>query len=299
LKRHYVFGLVLSLAAAACGARRKPSAEAAAKAPELSEALRPAFMAKALHRLGGVHFHGTTRLAVEPSAVPADVTTTTDVFLDRGGNYRLHEENDRDGGRDVVLYGRELAVALRYGRMIRRVAEEPEPSRLLEQALGGPSTVYDLVGERARVTRAGSELYGGAKATVFELALGDGGGAPARPARADEAGDAAAGGLAAWRSSATLEAASGRAAIDDATGALVKADLTARFSTTSGGKAVKGTIEVHTSLSDMASTPTIARPPAEDLALRQRTVPEQHELLRGLAEARPPAEPARRKAGSK
>ena len=29
-------------------------------------------------------------------------------------------------------YGRELAVALRYGKMIRRIAEEPEPSRMLE-----------------------------------------------------------------------------------------------------------------------------------------------------------------------
>ena len=70
----------------------------------------------------------------------------------------------------VVLYGRELSVALRYGRMIRRVAEEPEPRRLLEQGLGGPGAVFDLSAPHARVTAVGSELYGASKATVFEVA---------------------------------------------------------------------------------------------------------------------------------
>ena len=58
----------------------------------------------------------------------------------------------------------------------------------------------------------------------------------------------------------------------------------------------QGTIDVHTALSDVASLPPVQRPAAEELVLRQRTVPEARELLRGLAEPnhRAPAPPKER-----
>ena len=56
---------------------------------------------------------------------------------------------------------------------------------------------------------------------------------------------------------------------------------------------MQGTVEVSTLLSDIASTAPIERPNAEDLAMRQRTLPEQRELLRGLGQARAAAEPPR------
>jgi hypothetical protein len=257
--------------------------------------------------MGGAHFHGVARLRASPVAAAAepapgdrpalatDVTTTTDIWVDRGGNYRMHEENDRDGGREVVLYGRELSVALRYGKMIRRVAEEPEPRRLLEQGLGGPGAVFDLCASHARVTPVGSELYGGAKATVFEVALGDGSPVSERKeVVARMPGTPPLAGLRAWRSSASFEAVSGRVAIDDATGAIMKADLAVRFSAKAEGGPVAGAAEVHAELSEVAATAAIERPAAEELASRQRIVPEQRELLLGLAEAHPPPEPARR-----
>jgi hypothetical protein len=183
-----------------------------------------------------------------------------------------------------VLYGRELAVALRYGKMIRRVAEEPEPSRLLEEALGAPFAVFDLVARHARVTRAGTELIGGARATVFELQPSDGVGS--EPGHALE-------GLRKWRNKASIDGLSGRVVVDDVTGALVRCDLTAKFATDGEPKPVQGTVDVHTVLSEVASTPAIEKPAAEDLAMRQRTLPEQRELLRGLGQARVAAEPVR------
>jgi len=57
--------------------------------------------------------------------------------------------------------------------------------------------------------------------------------------------------------------------------------------------ALQGTVEVHTVLTEVASTPAIEKPAAEDLAMRQRTLPEQRELLRGLGQARAAAEPPR------
>jgi hypothetical protein len=211
------------------------------------------------------------------------VTTTTDAWVDRTGNYRFREQNDRDGGREVVLHGRELAVALRYGKMIRRVAEEPEPSRLLEEALGAPFAVFDLVARKARVARAGNELVGGTRATVFELQPGDGKGSEAA-SRLD--------GLRKWRNTTSIDSLSGRVLVDDATGALLRCDLTAKFATQEP-KPVSGIVEVHTVLSEVAAVAPIERPAAEDLAMRQRTLPEQRELLRGLGQVRPVVEPPR------
>jgi hypothetical protein len=257
----------------------------AQKVTVLADALRPDAFAAALKRIGGAHFHASARFAAGPAgAAPNVVTTTTDVWVDRSGNYRFREQNDRDGGREVVLHGRELAVALRYGKMIRRVAEEPEPSRLLEEALGAPFAVFDLVARGARVARAGTELVGGAHATVFELRPGDGG--SAGKARASE-------GLRKWRDKASIDALQGRILVDDATGALLRCDLTAKFAAAGDAKPIEGNVEVHTVLTDVASTAPIERPPAEDLAMRQRTVPEQKELLRGLGQVRVVAEPPR------
>jgi hypothetical protein len=166
--------------------------------------------------------------------------------------------------------------------MIRRVAEEPEPSRLLEEALGAPFAVFDLVARKARVTRAGSELVGGSRATVFELHPGDGKGS-----------DPGLEGLRKWRNKASIDSLSGRVVVDDASGALLRCDLTAKFATAEEPKPVTGTVEVHTLLTDIAAVAPIEKPPAEDLAMRQRTLPEQRELLRGLGQVRPAAEPAR------
>ncbi len=277
-------GLLLVVAA---GCHARPP-ETGPHRVSVGEAVKPAVMAAALRHLGGAHYHAILKMSAgRPGTAPVTVTTTTDVWLDRAGNYKVHEDNDRDGGRDVVLYGHELAVALRYGKMIRRVAEEPEPTRLLEQALGGPWAAFEVAGPRLRVDNAGPELVGGAAATRYTLGLNDAGSAAAAPHVY---------GLRAWRAGLTVGSVAGRAVIDDATGALMAIDLTVGFQSKADSGEEAGTIEVHTALADVASTPPVQRPAAEELVLRQRTVPEARELLRGLAEPnhRAPAAPKER-----
>jgi hypothetical protein len=46
-------------------------------------------------------------------------------------------------------------------------------------------------------------------------------------------------------------------------------------------------------LTEVAATAPIEKPASEDLAMRQRTLPEQKELLRGLGQVRIAAEPPR------
>ena len=136
------------LCAAGCHGRDDAANRAAVA--NLDQALNPTFLVAALRKLGGAHFHGTTRMSVTAAATPTNeagwdtVTTTTDLWLDRGGNYRIVETNDQDGGREVVLFGHDLSVALRYGKMVRRRAQDPEPERLLEEALGGPWSGWEV-----------------------------------------------------------------------------------------------------------------------------------------------------------
>jgi hypothetical protein len=281
--------LAASLSAAGAACRRGPSGGGAGagsrrKAPAAAQALQPAFFADAIRKIGGAHYHATARFVVgAPGGSENGVTTTTDVWVDRSGNYRIREDNDRDGGREVVLYGRELSVALRYGRMIRRVAEEPEPAHLLEEALGAPWAAFELVAPGARVTDAGSELMGGAPASVVELALASG-----EPSGLPAPGAAAFSGMRSWRGTVALRTLAGRIVLDDATGALAKADISATFAGKSENNPIQGSLEVHAVLSDIANTPAIERPPAEELVLRQRILPEQRELLRGLSSTAEP-----------
>jgi hypothetical protein len=280
----------------------------------VAEALRPSFFAAAMRRVGGAHFHGTVHLAAWPagagSAAPTTggVTTTTDVWLDRSGQYHLNELNDSDGGREVFFTGHELAVALRYGKMIRRAAEEPEPMRLLEEGLGGPWAAWEVVAPAATVERAASELFGGARATRYRLARAKN---AAPPVTEQPRGAASVFGLRAWRGSVSVTSLSGELVVDDTTGALMKSDIVGTFSLEQDGRPLRGVVETHTVLSEVATTPTIERPPSEDLALRQRIVPEQRDLLKGLPSSvrltdTPPAAPgapkrrpvpARKKAG--
>jgi hypothetical protein len=291
LRGNYVAALAvlfISVAGGACGSRRPQEAP---RTVTPGQAVRPPFFAGALRKLGGAHYHATLReSAGRPGAAPLAVTTTTDVWLDRTGNYRLREENDRDGGREVILTGRELAVALRYGRMIRRVAEEPEPSRMLEEGLGGPWAAFELAAPRMHGEKE-LEMTGGPSATSYTLSLGDGSaGKPPAPTLPLA-------GLRAWRSNATIETLSGRLLVDDATGALLAADLKSTFQARGDAGPEQGTIEVHASVTEAGSTAAIERPAAEELSLRQRTVPEAHALLRGLAapEHRGPSAPRERR----
>src|SRR5207253_2682687 len=123
--------------------------------------------------------------------------------------------------------------------------------------------VFDLVARKARVARAGSELVGGARATVFELQPADAAGSE-RASTLD--------GLRKWRNQASIDALTGRLVVDDATGALVRCDLNAKFATGGDSKPVEGVVDVHTLLTDVAATAPIERPTAEDLAMRQRTL---------------------------
>jgi hypothetical protein len=279
-----------ALAPAVVGCRGGGGGAGSGRLASLEEVLRPAPLAVAMRKLGGAHFHATTRMGVTAGGRPAagtessgGVTTTTDAWLDRTGNYRIVESNDQDGGREVVLAGRDLYVALRYGKMIRRVAEQPEPDRLLQEALGGPWAAWEIAAPFAVVEAAGTQLIGGVKATGYRVTRSD------RAVATAPTTGAEAEGARQWRATLAVQKLDGRIWVDDATGALLASELAVAFTgkrgEQPGAQPIEGKIDVRSTVDGVASTPPVVKPAAEELALRQRIVPEQKELLGGLPSA--------------
>jgi hypothetical protein len=252
--------------------------EPARPAPEaeLSAALAPAAFARALRAAGGGRFAATTSFRVHPrGATGADaertaVTTTTELVVDRHGHFRLVETNDRDGGREVVAHGKELSVALRYGKPTKRTAREPEPTRLLEEALGGPWAAWEVASRQAAVT-AGAANDG---LVSFRVARAQApaparGGTPSPPPPP----------LAAWRASASVTALEGEVKLDASSKLPRAVRLDVRFGYVQGGAPYEGHARVEAKLEDVGRAPEIGPPAGVELAQRRRPVLEERALL--------------------
>ena len=259
-----VGGVALSVA----GCDKSGDGSSRSPAEQIEAALRPAALAAACKQLPGAHFTATTTFRVAPAASkPSDddaITTRTELWLDRHGQYRLVESNDRDGGREVVLFGHELAVAIKPGKMIRRAAQEPEPTRLLEEAVGGPWAAWETVRRFATVERAGEALRLGRSARAVSVAASLVETTPLRR----------------WRDTISVQALEGEVRLDPKTGVPLAFDLKARFTAIREDKvALAGEIAVSTRLDGVGKTPVIAAPVAEVLPQRQRTILEERALL--------------------
>jgi hypothetical protein len=252
---------------------RSHDAASLSAAEELEAALRPPALAAALRQLPGAHFAGTALFHITPTRKAAEdsgqaITTTTDLALDRNGQYRLVENNDQDGGREVVLFGKELAVAIRPGRMIRRAAQEPEPTKILEEAVGGPWAAWETVRRFVTVE------HGAAGSYHFKRSV--------RPVTI-AASFAESGPLRRWRDSVSVETLEGDAQLDPQTRIPTSFTLKARFTAIREDHvALTGELAVTTKVDGVGHTPVIAAPASEPLQTRQRTILEERALLGDL-----------------
>ena len=272
--------VALLLLAAWVGCGRGKRAEVRPADQELDAAVQPAALVSSLRRMAGGHFHATARFRVNPAVGPDagsrdDITTTTDLWIDKQGNFRLSESNDQDGGREVVRVGPELAVALRYGKVIRRPAQDPEPQQFLEEGVGSPSAAWDTVRRFVAVEPAGHR--------AFRL------GKIAQPGPTPIAATA----LRKWRETVEVQTLVGDARLD-ASGGLQAFSLSARFRALRDGTPIEGEIAVAATVDEVV-TP-ITMPAAEPLQARERTILEERALLGGLGGRTPPVQPLPKKA---
>jgi hypothetical protein len=277
LKRIALGMTVVNLIGLAIGGCGRSGETKLPPAEELDAALRPAALVAAMKRLRGAHFAGAAMFRVRPAedarkpeaAARDAITTNTELWLDRHGQFRLVESNDHDGGREVVLYGRELSVAIKPGKMVRRSALEPEPTRMMEEAVGGPWAAWETVRRFATVEPGGSP-------GSYRLSRSA---APVPVA----ASFAEATTLRRWRDTVQVEAMEGEATVDPKSGVLLGFKLRARFTATREDKVpLTGEIAVTTRLDKIGGTPLVQAPPAEPLQQRQRTILEERALLGDL-----------------
>jgi hypothetical protein len=271
--------VTLALAAALAGCGAKQSAVNRSAIETLDEATSPGKFAAGLGKLGGAHVHATTTFQVDTAvahaadgtkpASPATVTTTTDLWLDKHGNYLLVEENDQDGGRIVARVGGEIGVALRYGKMIRRPATNAESLRYVTEALGAPWSAWEIVRRQVEVE--------GSKAN-YRFRLGN--------RRGDlPAGFPAAEGLRKWRDSAVVKSLEGQATLDPSEQVLVGFACKAAYAATRDGVAIAGSIAVSLSVAELGTTADVVLPTSDPLQTRQRTILEEKALLGGISAA--------------
>lgn len=275
--------------------RGRPVAPPPKAADLLDRALSPAGFARALGAAKGGHFTATTsfRVAREgtsgPAAERAAVKTTTDLVVAPNGDFRLVEDNDRDGGREVILSGKDLAVAIRPGKLIKRPAQAQEATRFLEEALGGPGAVWELARRAAKIEVATSQ--GG---TTYKLSLA--------PTLVDLAEPASPGPLAGWRKAAKVQALAGEIELGASDQLLRHARLEVRFSVVQDSTAAVGATAVSATtvgvatvdarLANVGGAGPVAPPVADEVHPRQRTILEERALL-GQRLTAGPVPPAR------
>jgi hypothetical protein len=260
-----------------CGRSSAPPRESPVE--ELDSMLVPGAFAKALRRVGG-HFHAVTTFDLGPPGaaglVPGSrdaVTTTTDIWMDKLGHYRLLETNDRDGGREVIVHGKEMAVALRYGRLIKRPMQEMEATRYLEEGLGGPIAAWEIARRFAEVARRDEGAgQGNVRTSVIEVTK-------AGEPQAVKADFENASPLQKWRESINVDSLTGQVRIDETLAAATKLKLEAHIGLDREGIPLAGVVRVEAELGDLGKVAPMDPPQAEELQVRQRTILEERALL--------------------
>ena len=261
-------------------------------AEELEVALAPPQMAKTLRAVDGARYRATTTFEITTPALRErgdtakdTVVTTTDVVIDKTGHYRMTELNDRDGGREVVLHGRQLAVGMRYGKLIRRPAREPEPTRLLEEALGSPYAAWEVMRAFARVSKQEDRSTGNPTLLYRFTKASD--------RQSIQAGFASTSPLRQWRDTITVESLSGAVRLD-MNKVFISGRFDVSFSLKRGEETLVGVIRVEAFVRDRGAVPAITAPVAEVLEPRQRPILEERALLGRASDSQtPPVRPVR------
>ena len=277
--------LAATIFVTALGCGQKKTAVARSGLEVVDGALAPAGFATALRKAGGGHFHATVLFHVDTGgkadpgdgskpASPSAVTTTTDLWLDKQGNFRLAESNDEDGGREIVRVGGEVAVALRYGKMIRRAAQDAENARFVAEALGAPWAAWEIVRRQVELDDAGQGTYRLRQSSrLVDL----------------PAGFPAAEGLRKWRDTVDVKTLEGQSTVDSASHLPLAFACKATFQAVRDQVPIVGEVNVAAALDQVGKVADIAMPEAEALHVRQRTILEERALLGGLGASLAPA----------
>jgi hypothetical protein len=278
--------LLLALGCAPLGCSRGGDENLGMKGParravDLTHLTRPAELVAAIGQPGreldaliGPHrLEASSQLKIELPSGPAE-TLDEGYLLDTDGRGNLHlsHDNDRSGGMEAILAGGELYVRPRWGRFLRRRPEGDEIDALRRGVEGVAADYLALLEPWLQVRDSGRLQVGGRAA--LKLALS----AIAEPTHVPEEPDPAR----AWRSTIKVRYIDGELLVDQASGALLQARLSAAYSFERSGE--KGPLTATLTLRQSVSAAgTIAAPTDAVRATRRpRPMLDRDELLKGL-----------------
>lgn len=283
LQISYLRALVATsfLVAAGAGCGQEQTATVRSRLETLDAVLEPNAFAVAMRKAGGAHFHALTTFRVDSSskaapssgtkpASPSAITTTTELWMDKQGNFRLAEHNDQDGGREIVRVGGEVAVALRYSKMIRRPAQDSENARFVAEALGAPWAAWEIMRRQVAAEEAAPGIY------RFKLGK--------RLAK-QPTGFPPVEGLRKWRDTIEVSRLEGQTTLQSGGQLPIFFTCKTAFRAVRDELPVDGEVTVTVIVNQVGKVADIVMPDAEPLRVRQRTMLEERALLGGLSAA--------------
>ena len=263
------FVLLAFMAVPAC--KKGGSAAKHASEQSLEARLLPGAMVSALRAKGGGHYHATAtfRLAATaaptPDTVPASkdtITTTTDVWVDGKGDFRLVETNDNDGGREVARVGAEAVVAMRYEKGVRRPMLPAEADAILAEAVGAPYAAWDVLSGYMVATSSVPDSF-----VIQRAEKPIPTGKPASKLRA-------------WRETIVVDSAQGAAKADG--GLVTNFKLRGTYKASREGTPLAGDVTVTAAIDELGKVPSVVLPDVPPMPTRQRTTLDERALLGGL-----------------
>jgi hypothetical protein len=113
--------------------------------------------------------------------------------------------------------------------MVRRKAQDPEPERLLEEALGGPWSGWEVAAPFAIIKHSPVTIAGGRTGEEYRVTKSD---------KRHRKGVKRAPGIRYWRSNASVMELNGHMTVDAASSTLLKSDFLVVFSAQRTGETV-------------------------------------------------------------
>jgi hypothetical protein len=223
---------------------------------------------------------GRSHVEVREGATPVEVLDDeTTIQLDDKGNYHAVLSNSKEYGREVYFVDGVMYLRPRYGKYHKRPpADEAEPARVRSEIFGTVAAQFDLMAGGVSISDGGKTEVHGRPARKVVIAAGK-----EHEKRSESLAQRK------WREGALVVDAAGEIALDEKTGAPLRASLRGTVSFQRDGRSFQMRLEASHELSAFGSVKPVVAPPAEETVAdisQRHELAERDSLLQGIA---PPA----------
>ena len=226
---------------------------------------------------------GRSHVEVREGSSPVEVLDDeTAIQLDGKGNYHAVLSNSKEYGREVYFVDGTMYLRPRYGKYHqRKPADDGEAARVRGEIFATVAAHFDLLASAVSVSDGGKTEVHGRPARKVVIAV-----SKERDKRPESVTQRK------WREGAVVKEAAGEIALDEKTGAPLRATVRGTISFQRDGRSFEMRLESSHELSAFGSVPPVAAPPADETVAdisQRHELADRESLLQGIA---PPARKA-------